>query len=81
MVDSRGEETYSSVVTKLSVRILMVLYEQNRLSLMTGDVSNAFLNAPETEKVYPRAGKEFGERCGSTLIIKKAVYVMKSDAI
>lgn len=43
------------------------------------DVGNAYLNASTTEKLYTVAGTEFGEDKGKTLIIRKALYGLKSS--
>ena len=42
------------------------------------DISNAYLEAHISEKVYIIAGPEFGEKEGHTLIINKALYGLKS---
>jgi len=43
------------------------------------DVSNAYLNATTKEKCYAIAGKEFGEDEGNTVMIVRAIYVLKSS--
>ena len=45
-----------------------------------GDVGNAFVTAETREKVYFIAGREFGERQGMTVIIRKALYGLASSA-
>ena len=50
VTDASDYITYSSTVQTLSVRLLMVISSHNNLSLMAGDVGNAFLTAPATEK-------------------------------
>jgi hypothetical protein len=61
--------TYSSVVTRESVRIAFVIAALNGLDLMMFDVVNAYLNALTTEKLYCYAGKEFGAEEEGKLII------------
>ena len=34
---------------------------------------NAFIHAKTQEKIYTRAGPEFGDKCGCTIIIKTAL--------
>lgn len=50
--------TYSSVVSRDSVRIAFLLAALNGLDVLAGDIQNAYLNAPTREKVWFRAGKE-----------------------
>ena len=46
---------------------------------MVGDIGNAYLEAYTKEKVYIIAGPEFGEREGHTLVIRKALYGLRSS--
>ena len=43
------------------------------------DVSNAYLNAPCREKIWVDAGAEFGSDQGAVMIVKKALYGLKSS--
>ena len=72
--------TYSSVVTRESVRIAFLYAALNGLDVFTCDVTNAYLNAPCREKIWVEAGPEFGDRdVGSVMIIRKAAYGLKSS--
>ena len=51
---------YSSVVSRESVRIAMIIAALNDLKLETGDIHNAYLTAPCLEEVYTICGPEFG---------------------
>ena len=51
--------TYSTVVSRDSVRIILLVAALNELEVLCGDVQNAYLTAPNREKVYIRAGREF----------------------
>ena len=44
--------TYSSVVTKESVRICFILSALNELDVLSGDIGNAYLNAKPREKCH-----------------------------
>ena len=70
--------TYSSVVSRDSVRIMLLIAALNDLSLKATDIQNAFLTAPNLEKVYIRGGPEFGPDEGKTFIIRKALCGLKS---
>ena len=51
--------TYSSVVSRESVRIAMLVAGLNDLDIRLADIGNAYLTAPTTEKCYVVAGDEF----------------------
>jgi Reverse transcriptase (RNA-dependent DNA polymerase) len=70
--------TYSSVVSRDSVRIMLLIAALNNLSLKAADIQNAFLTAPNLEKVYIIAGPEFGPDEGKTFIVRRALYGLKS---
>lgn len=71
--------TYSTVVARDSVRILLLIAALNDLPLKGADVKNAFLSAPNLEKVWIRAGPEFAvEDQGKVFIVKRALYGLKS---
>jgi len=78
VIDSSKHNTYSSTVQDLSVRLLQLITIRNGLSIMTGDISNAFCTAPIAEKIYTRAGPEFGAQQGCLLILKRALYGLKT---
>ena len=71
--------TYSSVVSRDSVRIILLIAALNELDILCGDIENAYLTAPCKEKVYTIAGSEFGPLRGKILIIEKALYGLKSS--
>ena len=72
--------TYSTVVTRDSVRIAFMIAALNDLDILAADIGNAYLNAPCREKVYFFAGTEFGtENKGRPVIIVRALYGLKSS--
>lgn len=70
--------TYSSVVSRDSVRIILTIAALNEISIKCADVQNAFLTAPNLEKCYMYAGEEFGEEKGKLFIVRRALYGLKS---
>ena len=70
--------TYSSVVSRESVRIALLYASLNDLDVLSCDVANAYLCADCKEKVWIRAGKEFGSDKGAVMIIRKELYGLKS---
>jgi hypothetical protein len=70
--------TYSTVVSRDSVRILLLIAALNDLDLQAADIQNAFLTAPNLEKCYMIAGPEFLEEEGQVFIVRRALYGLKS---
>jgi hypothetical protein len=79
MTDPPATLTYSSVVSRDSVRIAFMLAALNDVDLLAADIGNAYLNAPTRERVYTTAGLEFGaELQGQSVLIVRALYGLKS---
>jgi hypothetical protein len=53
--------TYASVVSQETVCIALVLVALNDLEVKVGDMLNAYITAPITEKVSTVLGPEFGQ--------------------
>jgi hypothetical protein len=49
----------------------------NDLEVKVGDVLNAYISAPITEKVWTVLGPEFGNDTGKTAVIVRALYGLK----
>jgi len=78
--DAPSQLTYSSVVTRDSVRIAFLIAALNDLEILAADIGNAYLQAPAREKVHTTAGPEFGpNNVGKTVIIVRAMYGLKSS--
>ena len=52
MTEAPSSVTYSSVVSRDSVRLAFLIAELNGLDIMTCDIGNAYLHAPYREKVW-----------------------------
>jgi hypothetical protein len=76
--DSPHVMTYAIVVSRESMRIALTLAALNDLDVMVGDIENAYLTAPITEKVWNVLGPEFGEDAGKRALIVRALYGLKS---
>ena len=59
--------TYASVVSRETVRIALLMAALNNLEVKVGDVLNAYVTAPVTEKVWTVLGPEFGPDAGKNL--------------
>ncbi|KAL3781505.1 LOW QUALITY PROTEIN: hypothetical protein HJC23_011556 [Cyclotella cryptica] len=67
--------TYSSVVTQDSVSVAL-----NNLDIMSCNIlGNAYLYAPFREKIWFRAGIEYGDHKGKAMIVTRALYGLKSS--
>ena len=71
--------SYSSVVSRDSVRIMFLIAALNDLEIKMCDIGNAYLNAETRERVWFRAGEEWGSRAGYEVIIVRALYGLKSS--
>jgi hypothetical protein len=79
MTETPASLTYSSVVSRDSVRIAFLIAALNDLDIMSCDIGNAYLNAPCLEKIWFVAGPEFGSRQGQVIKIVRALYGLKSS--
>ena len=79
MTEAPQEDVYSSVVSLKGMHMCIFLAELNDLKIMAGDVGNAYLEAKMREKIYTKAGPEFGELQGTILIMNKALYGLKTS--
>ncbi len=70
--------TYASIVSCETVRIALLMAALNDLNVKVGDVLNAYITAPITEKVWTVLGPEFGIDAGKSAIIVHALYGLKS---
>ena len=71
--------TYSSVVSRDSIRILLMIAALNGLDVLSCDIQNAYLTAPCREKIWTIAGQEFGSEMGKPMLIVRALYGLKSS--
>ena len=79
LTDAPDNITYSSVVSRDSVMIALLLAELNGLDIMACDVGNAYLNAPCREKVWFQGGLDTGGDKGKILVITRTLYGLESS--
>ncbi len=79
MTDAPSSITYSSIMSRDSVRIALMVAALNDLDILSADIGNAYLNTETREKVYAVAGPEFGSKEGQIVIITRALYGLKSS--
>jgi hypothetical protein len=71
--------TFASVVSRESVRIALLLAALNDMSVLGADISNTYLTAPTTEKVWTVLRPKWGSDAGKRAIIVRALYGLKSS--
>jgi len=64
----------------MSIRLLQTIALKNDLKMITGDIGNAFVQALTQEKIWSKAGPEFGNKEGCKIIFKKALYGLATSA-
>ena len=73
------EDLFAGVVAMDTVRLAFVLSAMNGLHCCAADIGNAYLYGLTKEKVFVRAGSEFGDWNGKPLIIHKGLYGLRSS--
>lgn len=81
LTDVPPSMTYSSVVSRDTVRIGFLMAALNGLDILAGDIQNAFLEAPTKEKIFFYAGSEWGANEGRVIKVVRALYGLKSSAL
>ena len=77
-VDTPAYMTYSSVVSRETVRIVLTLAALNDLEVKASDIQNAYLTAPCAEKIWTILGPEFGSDAGKRAFVVRALYGLAS---
>ena len=79
MTETPASITYSSVVSRDSVRILLLVAALNDLDILACDIQNAYLTASCREKIVTQVGTEFGSDAGKMMLVTRALYGLKSS--
>jgi hypothetical protein len=79
MTETPESMTYSSVVSRDSIRIAFLIAGLNDLDVLAGDVTNAYLNAPCRERIWFEGKLETGADSGKVLVLTRALYGLKSS--
>jgi Reverse transcriptase (RNA-dependent DNA polymerase) len=74
-----GGDAYSSVVSFRTMRLAILLGEMNMMKMMVGDITSAYLMALTKELIFFKAGPEFMEKAGHLMIVRKALYGLRSS--
>ena len=73
-------QIYSSQIKPISVKLIRVISDNMGLKQICGDVSNVYVNADTSHKVYvPVSGPEFDIQAGQMIVIKRALYGLSAS--
>lgn len=79
-LDPPKTETFASVVSRDSVRLFFLLAALNDLDVLSCDIQNAYITAPNREKLWTKFGDEFGPQYqNKKAIVAKALYGLRSS--
>ena len=68
-------QIYSSQVKPIIVKLVVLISDKVGLKQLCGDVSNSYVKADTSHKVYvPFAGPKYGSRAVKMIVIKRALY-------
>ena len=79
MTEALATITYASIVSRETARIALMIATLNDLEVKLGDILNAHVQAPVTEKVWTTLCPEFGKDARKTAMIFRAIYHLKSS--
>jgi hypothetical protein len=71
--------TFSSVVSRDSVRLFFLLAALNDMDILSCDIQNAYLTAQTKEKLWTRVDAAFGSDKGRPAKIVRALYGLKAS--
>lgn len=81
LTDVPLSSVYSSAAFLRGIRLVLFLAKLNGLESWDTDIGNAYLEERTKEKVFIKAGPEFGPLEGHNLIIIKALYGLRTSGL
>jgi hypothetical protein len=73
--------TYTSVVARETVCIPLLLAALNNMDVKVGDVLNAYITIPVTEKIWMVLGPKFDSNARKGAVIVRALYCLKVSVL
>ena len=73
--------TYSSVVSRDVVHIVLLIADLNNLDILAGDIQDDFLEAPTKENIFFYAGDEWKADKEKVFIVVRSLYGIKYLAL
>ena len=80
MTEAPASLTYSSVVSRDSVRIALTITDLNGFKVLACDIQNAFLTDNCRDKCYTWAGPEFDSDRWKLMLTTRALYGLKTSS-
>ena len=77
--DPPSSITYSRVVSRYSIRIVLTLAALNGVEIRLADIGNKYLNAKCPEKIWTVAGTKFVSEKVKVMLVVRAIYGLKSS--
>ena len=77
--DPPSSITYSSIVSRDSIRIAFILADLNDIEIRAPDIGNAYLNTKCWENICTVAGTEFVSEKGKVMLVVHELYGLKSS--
>lgn len=71
--------SYSSVVSRESVRLALLCAALNCLLVVVCDIQNAYVSAECRERIWTVSGPEFGTEEGQIMLIRRALYGLRTS--
>ena len=75
------KSVYSGVISLRGIRLMIFLVELNQMEAWGTDISSAYLKGFTKEKLFVKAGPEFGDQEGHILLVKKALYRLRTSGV
>ena len=72
---------YSDVISLRGIRLMIFPVILNQMEAWGTDISSAYLEAFTKEKLFVKAGPEFGDQEGHILLVKKALYGLQTSGV
>ena len=70
-IDTRGYNVIAIIVQGLSLRLMLVIADQQKLNIVSSNVKNTFISSCTKELICTRLGPEFGTFAGKLIRIIK----------
>ena len=81
LTDTPSSMTYASVVGRDTVTMSFLVAALNDLNILADNIQNAYLNAETKENIFFYSGDEWRSNRGRIIVIRRALYRMKSSAL
>ena len=81
MAEALTTIVYASALFSMTVRIALMIVALNDFDVKSGDILNAKVQAPATEKIWTTLGPEFSKDARKTAVNVRALYNLKTAGV